>query len=62
MPMHCEPCLAMLVPAFWDRPMSPAALKVIGALENGVLQLDVDGVQVAIELANLDKARLVPTF
>jgi ribosome maturation factor RimP len=35
---------------------------VIGALENGVLQFDVDGVQVAIELANLDKARLVPTF
>lgn len=35
---------------------------VIGALENGVLQLDVDGVQVVIELANLDKARLVPTF
>jgi ribosome maturation factor RimP len=35
---------------------------VIGALENGVLQLDVDGVRVEIELANLDKARLVPTF
>jgi ribosome maturation factor RimP len=35
---------------------------VIGALENGVLQFDVDGAQVAIELANLDKARLVPIF
>ena len=35
---------------------------VIGALESGVLQFDVDGVQVGIELANVDKARLVPTF
>ncbi len=35
---------------------------IIGALESGVLQLDVDGVQVGIELANVDKARLVPTF
>jgi ribosome maturation factor RimP len=26
------------------------------------LKLDVDGVQVDIELANVDKARLVPTF
>jgi ribosome maturation factor RimP len=26
------------------------------------LQLDVDGNQVAIDLSNLDKARLVPTF
>jgi ribosome maturation factor RimP len=26
------------------------------------LQLDVDGNQVLIELSNLDKARLVPTF
>jgi hypothetical protein len=26
------------------------------------LQLDVDGVLVAIELSNLDKARLVPVF
>lgn len=33
---------------------------VIGALEGGVLQLDVEGVPVAIELASLDKARLVP--
>lgn len=35
---------------------------VIGTLEAGVLQLDVDGVIVAIELSNMDKARLVPTF
>jgi len=35
---------------------------VIGAVSDGVLQLDVDGSQVAIELSNLDKARLVPIF
>ena len=35
---------------------------IIGSLEAGVLQLDVEGVQVEIELANVDKARLVPTF
>lgn len=35
---------------------------IIGALSAGVLQLDVDGTLVAIELSNLDKARLVPTF
>jgi ribosome maturation factor RimP len=35
---------------------------VIGELSDGVLQLDVDGAQVAIELSNLDKARLVPAF
>ncbi len=35
---------------------------VIGAVNEGVLQLDVDGSMVAIELSNLDKARLVPTF
>lgn len=35
---------------------------VIGAVSDGVLQLDVDGSAVAIELSNLDKARLVPTF
>ncbi len=34
----------------------------IGTLEKGVLQLEVEDRQVAIELANLDKARLVPTF
>ena len=35
---------------------------VIGAVHDGILQLDVDGSQVAIELSNLDKARLVPFF
>ena len=35
---------------------------VIGAVSNGILQLDMEGSQVAIELSNLDKARLVPTF
>ena len=35
---------------------------VIGAVSDGVLQLDVDGSQIAIELSNLDKARLVPNF
>jgi ribosome maturation factor RimP len=35
---------------------------IIGALNEGVLQLDVDGTPVAIELSNVDKARLVPTF
>ena len=35
---------------------------ILGSFENGVLQLDVDGKQVLIELSNLDKAHLVPTF
>ena len=35
---------------------------IIGELSDGILQLDVEGTQVAIELSNLDKARLVPTF
>lgn len=35
---------------------------IIGGLQDGVLQLDVDGKQVLIELSNLDKAHLVPTF
>ena len=35
---------------------------VIEAVNDGILQLDVDGSQVAIELSNLDKARLVPIF
>jgi len=35
---------------------------ILGSLQNGVLELDVDGKQVLIELANLDKAHLVPTF
>lgn len=30
--------------------------------QHGVLQLDVDGKEVLIELSNLDKAHLVPTF
>ena len=33
---------------------------IIGDVNDGVLQLDMDGSQVAIELSNLDKARLVP--
>ncbi len=35
---------------------------VIGPVNDGILQLDVDGSQVAIELSNVDKARLVPIF
>jgi ribosome maturation factor RimP len=35
---------------------------IIGAVNEGVLQMDVDSVPVEIELANVDKARLVPTF
>ena len=35
---------------------------VIGVVCDGILQLNVDGHPVAIELSNLDKARLVPTF
>jgi ribosome maturation factor RimP len=35
---------------------------IIVAVENGILQFDVDGKQVAIELSNVDKARLVPVF
>ncbi|MFZ1546240.1 MAG: ribosome maturation factor RimP [Candidatus Nitrotoga sp.] len=35
---------------------------VLGNLQEGVLPLDVDGKLVLIELSNLDKARLVPTF
>ncbi len=35
---------------------------VIGPVADGVLQLDMDGNKVAIELSNLDKARLVPSF
>lgn len=35
---------------------------ILGAVENGIMQLDVDGHQVAIELSNVDKARLVPVF
>lgn len=35
---------------------------ILGAVENGILQFDVDGNQVAIDLSNIDKARLVPVF
>jgi len=35
---------------------------ILGAVKDGVLQLDVDGKQILIELANVDKARLVPQF
>ena len=35
---------------------------VLGELQDGVLQLDVEGSPVAIELSNLDKARLVPVY
>ena len=35
---------------------------ILGAVENGIVQFDVDGKQVAIELSNIDKARLVPVF
>ena len=35
---------------------------ILGAVENGILQFDVDGNPVAIELSNIDKARLVPVF
>ncbi len=35
---------------------------ILGAVENGILHFDVDGNQVAIELSNIDKARLVPVF
>ncbi len=35
---------------------------VLGELSDGILQLDVDGNFVGIDLSNLDKARLVPVF
>jgi ribosome maturation factor RimP len=35
---------------------------IIGQLSDGILQLDVDGSQVMLELSNLDKARLVPVY
>lgn len=35
---------------------------MIGVVENGILQFEVEGSQVAIELSNVDKARLVPVF
>lgn len=35
---------------------------ILSGFQHGVLQLDVDGKEVSIELSNLDKAHLVPTF
>ena len=35
---------------------------VLGELVNGILQVEVDGSQVEIELSNIDKARLVPIY
>lgn len=35
---------------------------VLGELSDGVLQFEVEGGAVAIELSNVDKARLVPVF
>lgn len=35
---------------------------MIGGASAGILQLNVDGNPVEIDLSNLDKARLVPTF
>jgi len=35
---------------------------VLGEVKDGVLQLDMEGKQVAITLSNVDRARLVPAF
>lgn len=35
---------------------------ILRGVEGGVLSLEVDGALLAIDLANLDKARLVPNF
>jgi len=35
---------------------------ILGEVQGGALQLDVDGSQVSLDLSNIDKARLVPTF
>jgi len=35
---------------------------ILGAVNDGILQFDMDGNQVVIELSNIDKARLVPVF
>lgn len=35
---------------------------ILGEVRDGVLQLDMEGKQVAITLSNVDRARLVPTF
>ncbi len=35
---------------------------ILGEVKDGVLQLDMEGKQVAITLSSVDRARLVPTF
>ena len=35
---------------------------ILGEVQSGVLQVEVDGNWVSIELSNIDQARLVPTF
>lgn len=35
---------------------------ILGEFKDGVVQLDMEGSSVAIELSNVDKARLVPVF
>lgn len=35
---------------------------ILGSIEDGILNFDVDGSQVKIDLSNVDKARLVPVF
>ena len=35
---------------------------LLGEVQDGVLQLNIEGKQVLIALSNVDKARLVPTF
>ena len=35
---------------------------ILGEFKDGVVQLDMDGSLVAIELSNVDRARLVPVF
>jgi len=35
---------------------------VLGPLRDGVVELDMEGIKVSIELSNVDKARLVPVF
>ena len=35
---------------------------IIGEVKDGIVQLDVDGNSVSIEMSNIDKARLVPVF
>ena len=35
---------------------------LLGEVQDGILQLNVEGKQVLVALSNVDKARLVPTF